>query len=35
VPQHIEFLSALPKIGNGKVDRQSLRCRPLEAPLVQ
>jgi acyl-CoA synthetase (AMP-forming)/AMP-acid ligase II len=29
VPQHVEFLPALPKTANGKIDKPSLRCRPI------
>jgi acyl-coenzyme A synthetase/AMP-(fatty) acid ligase len=29
VPQHVEFLPALPKMANGKIDRQALRLRNM------
>ncbi|MEN6457543.1 MAG: AMP-binding protein [Thermoguttaceae bacterium] len=32
VPQHIEFLGALPKTGNGKVDKGTLRCMSKSTP---
>ncbi len=32
VPQHVEFLPSLPKTGNDKVDKESLRKRERETP---
>ena len=31
IPQHVEFLPKLPKIGNGKVDKETLSALPCEA----
>lgn len=32
VPQHVEFVAALPKTGNGKVDKESLKCKSRSTP---
>jgi fatty-acyl-CoA synthase len=32
VPRHVEFVAALPKTGNGKVDKEALRCKSKSTP---
>jgi acyl-CoA synthetase (AMP-forming)/AMP-acid ligase II len=35
VPQHIEFLSSVPKLSNGKVDKETLRAAHAKPQVAE